>query len=97
MRNQIDIDRELSRAIIREIGQELRASLGKEELPRGLKIQLDRINQLDDQSSQSIVPDLESEKIGKATVARKSLASPMWWSTRWRTRLRRALKARGEQ
>jgi hypothetical protein len=92
MRDQIDIDKTLSRAIIREIGERLRASLGEDELPSSLRVQLDRFDQLDDQSSPSIVPEPESEKIGKTTAARRSLVSPMRWTTRWRTRHRRARK-----
>ena len=59
MRNQIDIDEVLSRAIIREIGERLRASLKEDELPASLKAQLERLDQLDDQSLPSIVPELE--------------------------------------
>jgi hypothetical protein len=92
MRNQIDIDRTLSRAIIREIGERLRASLREDELPARLRAQLDRLNQLDDQSSPSIVPELKSEKIGRTTAARRSLLSRLWWTTLWRMRHRRARK-----
>jgi len=92
MRNQIDIDEAFSRAIIREIGERLRASLREDELPANLRVQLNRLAQLDDQSSPSIVPDLESEKIAKTTTARRRLVSPMWWTTRWLTRHRRARK-----
>jgi hypothetical protein len=87
MRNQIDIDNELSRAIIREVAERLRASLKKGELPTSLRVQLDRLDQLDDQSSPSVIPELEPEKIGKTTAARWSLVSPVRWATRWRTRL----------
>jgi energy-coupling factor transporter ATP-binding protein EcfA2 len=67
----------------------VRASLSEGELPASLKAQLDRINQ--HQSSPSVVPEQEWE-IGKAAVAPRGLASPIWWTTRWRTRLRRARK-----
>ena len=50
MRNQIDIDAAFSRAIIREIGERLQASLREGELPASLKVQLDRLDQLDDHS-----------------------------------------------
>jgi hypothetical protein len=51
MRNQIDIDWTLSRTIIREIGERLRASLREDEIPASLRAQLDRLDQLDDQTS----------------------------------------------
>src|SRR3974390_285169 len=89
MRNQIDIDAAFSRAIIREIGERLQASLREGELPASLNVQLDRLDQLDDHSSPVVVPELESEKIGETTAARRSLVSPMRWTTRWRTRHRR--------
>ena len=89
MRNQIDLDAVFSRAIIREIGERLRASVREDELPARLRVQLDRLDQLDDHSSPSVVPKLESEKFGETTAARRSLVSPMRWTTRWRTRQRR--------
>jgi len=87
MRNQIDIDAAFSRAIIREIGERLRASV--REIPARLRVLLDRLDQLDDHSSPSGVPELESEKFGETTAARRSLVSPVRWTTRWRTRHRR--------
>ncbi len=58
MRNQIDIDRVHSRAIIREIGERLRTSLRKErELPASLTTRIDRLRELEGQDSPSIVPD----------------------------------------
>ena len=51
MGNQIDIDRAFSRAIIREVGERLRASLREGEIPASLRAQLDRLDQLDDQTS----------------------------------------------
>jgi hypothetical protein len=89
MRNQIDIDAAFSRAIIREIGERLRASVRENELPARLRVLLDRLDQLDDQSSPSGVPELESEKFGETTAARRSLVSPVRWTMRWRTRHRR--------
>ena len=65
MRNQIDIDEVLSHAIIREIGERLRTFLREDELPASLKVQLDRLDQLDGQSSPSVIPELEIETIGK--------------------------------
>jgi hypothetical protein len=65
MRNQIDIDEVLSRAIIREIGERLRTFLREDELPASLKVQLDRLDQLDGQWSPSVIPELEIETIGK--------------------------------
>ena len=53
MRDQLDIDAASSRAIIREIGERLRASLREDELPASLRAQLDRLDQLDDHSSPS--------------------------------------------
>ena len=59
MRNFIDIDYMHSRAIVREIGERLRASLKPEpELPASLKMQIDRLRKLEEQSP-SIVPDKE--------------------------------------
>ncbi|MDE5446425.1 hypothetical protein GWG65_34710 [Bradyrhizobium sp. CSA207] len=56
MRNHIDIDYVHSRAIVREIGERLRASLKPErELPASLRMQIDRLRELEEQSS-SIIP-----------------------------------------
>jgi hypothetical protein len=92
MRNQIDIDVALSRAIIREIGEGLQASLGDDELPPRLKAQLERINLLDDKSLPPIVPGPHHERIERTTVERRRLIAPMRWTTRWRARFRRSLK-----
>ena len=89
MRNQLDIDAAFSRAIIREIGERLRASLSKEDLPASLRAQLHRLDQLDDHSPPSVLPELKSEKIGEAMGERTRFVSPMRWTTRWRTRHRR--------
>lgn len=83
MRNQIDIDAAFSRAIIREIGERLQASVREDELPARLRVLLDRLDQ--DHSSPSVVPELETEKFGETTAARRSLVSPMRWTTRWRS------------
>ena len=96
MRNQIDIDAAFSRAIIREIGERLRASVRENELPARLRVLLDRLDQLDDHSSPSGVPELESEKFGETTAARRSLVSPVRWRTRHRrTRLRNKIGRSG--
>ena len=62
MRTHIDIDYSHSRAILREIGEVLRTSLKPEpELPASLKMQIDRLHGLEEQSP-SIVPDEEQWK-----------------------------------
>jgi hypothetical protein len=62
MRNHIDIDYVHSRAIVREIGEKLRASLKPEPgIPANLRMQIDRLRELDEQSP-SIVPDAEHWK-----------------------------------
>jgi hypothetical protein len=48
MRNRIDIDQVHSRAIVRGIGERLRASLGPEpELPASFRAQIDRLRDLE--------------------------------------------------
>jgi len=50
MRSRIDIDQTHSRAIIREIGKRLRASLREDPaLPARMGMQIDRLRQLEDQ------------------------------------------------
>ncbi len=62
MRNRIDIDYVHSRAIVREIGERLRASLKPEsEVPGSLRTQIDRLRELEERSP-SIVPDAEHWK-----------------------------------
>ena len=59
MRNRIDIDYVHSRAIVRGIGESLRAALKQEpELPVRFKMQINRLHELEEQSP-SIVPDAE--------------------------------------
>jgi hypothetical protein len=59
MRNFIDIDHVHSRAIAQEIGERLGTSLKPEPvLPASLKIQIDWLRKLEEQSP-SIVPDME--------------------------------------
>ena len=62
MQSHIDIDYVHSRAIVREIGERLRASLKLEpQLPANLRMQIDRLHELEEQSP-SIVPDAEHWK-----------------------------------
>jgi hypothetical protein len=59
MRNRIDIDSNHSRAIVQEIGERLRAFLQEEpERPEGLRTQIDRLRELEEQSP-SIIPAAE--------------------------------------
>jgi hypothetical protein len=59
MRTRIDIDYIHGRAIVREIGERLGASLKPEpELPARLRMQIGRLRELDERSP-SIVPDVE--------------------------------------
>jgi hypothetical protein len=59
MGHRVDLDHTHSRAIIREIGERLGASLKPEpELPEGLKKQIDRLRELEEQSP-SIIPAAE--------------------------------------
>lgn len=61
MRNHLDIDYAHSRAIVREIGERLRATLKPEpKLPARLKTQIDRLRELE--RSPSIVPGAEHWK-----------------------------------
>ena len=56
MPDNVDIDHTHSRAIVREIGERLRASLKPEwELPAGFKTKIDRLRELEE-CSPSIVP-----------------------------------------
>ena len=58
MRNRIDIDYTHSRAIVREIGEKLHASLSEGgDLPDGLRRQMDRLREFDEQAP-STAPDL---------------------------------------
>jgi hypothetical protein len=61
MRNQFDIDAAVSHAIVREIGERLRAYFSEHELPASLRAQLDRLDQSGDHSLQPIVPELKRE------------------------------------
>ena len=48
MRNSVDIDQTLSRAIIREIGERLHSLLKEEpEIPESLRAQIDRLRKLE--------------------------------------------------
>jgi len=62
MRKRVDLDHTHSRAIVREIGERLRASLKPEpELPARLKRQIDRLRKLEE-CSPSIVSDAQHWK-----------------------------------
>ena len=87
MRTDSDIDQAFRRAIIQEIGERLRACLREDELPENLKLQLQRLDQLDNRSQPHVL-DPPSNKVGKASTARR-LISPLRWTTRWRTHRRR--------
>jgi hypothetical protein len=80
---QSQIDEALRRAILREIGERLQICLRQEELPASLRVQLDRLCQLDDRSPAT----KPSEKISKAATARKLLSR--MWTIRSRTSGRR--------
>ena len=55
MRNPVEIDYLHSRAIIREIGERLRTSLKVDpELPTSLRLQVDRLRQLEGQSRPNV-------------------------------------------
>ena len=59
MPNRIDIDHTHSRAIVKEIGDRLRAFLKEEpEVPGSLRTQIDRLRELEEQSP-SIIPSAE--------------------------------------
>ena len=60
--NRIDIDHTHSRAIVREIGERLHASLKPEpELPKEFKTKIDRLRELEERSP-SIAPSAEHWK-----------------------------------
>jgi hypothetical protein len=55
MRNRIDIDYSHCRAIVQEIGERLRTSLKEDqELPASLRLQIDRLRQLEGQSQPNV-------------------------------------------
>ena len=57
MRNLIEIDQSHSRAIIREIGERLQTSVKEDrELPASLRLQIDRLRQLEGQSQPNARP-----------------------------------------
>jgi hypothetical protein len=58
MPNRIDIDHTHSRAIVKEIGERLRAFLKEPEVPASLRTQIDRLRESEEQSP-SIIPSAE--------------------------------------
>jgi hypothetical protein len=55
MRNPIEIDYSHSREIIQEIGERLRTSLKEDrELPASLRLQIDRLRQIEGQSRPNV-------------------------------------------
>jgi hypothetical protein len=59
MQNRVDIDEKTSRAIIREIGERLRAVVGQDpDVPASLRKQINRLRELISQPPQ-IVPTVE--------------------------------------
>jgi len=72
MRNRIDIDYSHSRAIVQEIGERLRASLEiVRELPASLRMQIDRLRQLEGPSQQTL---LGRRRVGHAAHGREEIA-----------------------
>jgi hypothetical protein len=61
LNRNIDIDATHSRAICTEIGERLRVSLslGQSEPPQSIRRQLNRLRQLDEEISPSIVPSTQ--------------------------------------
>jgi hypothetical protein len=73
MQNRSGIDELLTRAIIQEIGETLRAALSKEELTPRLRSQLDRLTQLDDGCSAATAPEPPGEN-PRTTVAQRLMS-----------------------
>lgn len=74
MRNPIEIDYSHSRAILQEIGERLRTSLKEDpELPASLRLQIDRLRQLEGQSQPNVAKpttrDSSSKRLDSATCA----------------------------
>jgi hypothetical protein len=93
MRDQIDIDEVLTRAIIREIGERLRTSFKEDELPAKLRVQLDRLNQLDEHRSPSTASETGQLTIQETTTACNELRS-IRSARKWRALRRRARPGR---
>jgi len=71
MRNPIEIDYSHSRAIIQEIGERLRTLLKEDrELPASLRLQIDRLRQLEGQSQ----PNVERQTTRWWAAARRRAA-----------------------
>jgi hypothetical protein len=72
MRSSIDIDYSHSRAIVREIGEALRASLEIErELPASLSTQIDRLRQSEGEPQQNIAGSTRTPHSRKARRSRE--------------------------
>jgi hypothetical protein len=71
------IDKTLRHTILQEIGQGLRACLREEELPSRLRLQLDRLSQLDRQS-----PPTTRDHPRRKQTAVRTLVSRMRWRKR---------------
>jgi len=61
LNRNVHIDTTHSRAICKEIGERLQVSLslGKSEPPQSIRIQLNRLRELDEEISPSIVPSTQ--------------------------------------
>jgi hypothetical protein len=69
MRNPIDIDRSHSFAILREIGERLRASLREQpELSASLRKQIDRLRELEYRASPSIIPSESAAEMASSSA-----------------------------
>jgi hypothetical protein len=73
MRNSSGIDELLTRAILQEIGETLRATLSEEELTARLRSQLDRLTQIDNGCSAATAPEPPGEN-PRTTVAQRLMS-----------------------
>jgi hypothetical protein len=74
MRNSIEIDYSHRRAILQEIGERLRTSLKEDpELPASLRLQLDRLRQLEAQYAVVGTPPADA-KLGRLREGRTAIA-----------------------
>lgn len=74
-----DIDQQLSRALLRDIGESLRAGLPQGELPSKLRVQLQRLQRAEDQAARTNAGGEPHQK----TTLQKLLSR-----TRWRAGMR---------